>query len=197
MREAVDIYAGRGPRGGVAWDLVSAHIGHIRTPKQCSKRWLKTLQPKLHGARTGPWTEEEVRVYYEHNLTSYSQFEKLREGVALYQGQGKRGAIQWQRVSEHMGGVRSAHQCTMRWLQCEVNRKEGVKSGPWSQEEADLLHEAVQKHGATDWKIVADYMGNTRTPDQCSHRWNKILKPRLTGARTGAWTEDEVLGCHS
>lgn len=97
MRDAVEIYSGRGPRGGVAWDLVSAHMGHIRTPKQCSKRWLKTLQPKLQGARSGPWTEEEVRLCSEYaalvsNMRSLRSFAKVwlyikdKANVALFNG---------------------------------------------------------------------------------------------------------------
>jgi hypothetical protein len=37
--EAVRLYRGKGRKGGVAWRLVSEHMGRTRTMKQCKKRW--------------------------------------------------------------------------------------------------------------------------------------------------------------
>jgi len=43
--------------------------------------------------------------------------------------------------------------------------------------------------GAIHWGKVSEHMGGRRTSQQCSHRWNKTLKPKLVQA----WTEAEDL----
>ena len=65
------------------------------------------------------------------------------------------------------------------------------KKGRWTQEEDDELRAAVDSLGEKQWKAVALRVIG-RTPTQCLHRWNKILKPGLV---KGPWTivEDEAL----
>ena len=63
------------------------------------------------------------------------QDEKLLEGMQLYEGQGQRGGVNWVKVSEHMGGARTADQCSTRWNQTLKHRGGSSKSGEWSAEE--------------------------------------------------------------
>ena len=65
------------------------------------------------------------------------------------------------------------------------------KSGKWEEREDELLRQAVQQHGAKQWRLIAEFVPG-RTSIQCLHRWTKILKPGLV---KGAWTseEDEIL----
>ena len=47
-------------------------------------------------------------------------------GVELYKGQGKRGGVNWVKVSEHMGGTRAPQQCNSRWTRTLKPRSLGV-----------------------------------------------------------------------
>jgi hypothetical protein len=68
--------------------------------------------------------------------------------VALYRGQGKRGGVDWEKVSYHMGGTRSSKQCASRW---RVNLKlvdSGLmKEGPWTEDEVITLTQATIFYG--------------------------------------------------
>ena len=56
----------------------------------------------------------------------------------------------------------------------------------WSGADDDLLRALVAQHGAKNWKLVAQSL--SKKPDQCLHRWNKVLNPSLT---KGLWTPTE------
>eukprot|EP01036_Dinobryon_divergens_P023733 gene23733-32115_t len=57
----------------------------------------------------------------------------------------------------------------------------------WTQEEDDLLREAVRLHGAKCWKKISSLIAD-RSDVQCMQRWNGCLKPGLV---KGAWTNEE------
>jgi len=59
----------------------------------------------------------------------------------------------------------------------------------WTSEEDDLLAAAIAKHGARNWKAVADLVPG-RSHAQCLQRWAKVLKP---GLKKGQWTKEEDL----
>lgn len=65
------------------------------------------------------------------------------------------------------------------------------KRGRWSAEEDELLRLAVNDIGEKCWRDIAVKVPG-RTPIQCLHRWNKVLKPGLV---KGNWTceEDQML----
>lgn len=65
------------------------------------------------------------------------------------------------------------------------------KRGRWFNEEDELLRLAVNSIGEKCWREIACKVPG-RTPIQCLHRWNKVLKPGLT---KGNWTceEDQML----
>jgi hypothetical protein len=78
--------------------------------------------------KTGPWVAEED--------------ERLIEAVALYEGQGRGGAVDWGRVCEYMGGDRTYDQCRVRWngvLKVFKNRGTVVKTGPWAKLEVSIV----------------------------------------------------------
>ncbi|KAL0210453.1 hypothetical protein RCL1_004889 [Eukaryota sp. TZLM3-RCL] len=75
-----------------------------------------------------------------------------------------------------------------RVLRSSVNRKITTH---WSPEEDTKLIEAVEKahrSGWTGWKEVAKEVGNNRTADSCSQRWNRCLAPDI---KKGVWSADE------
>lgn len=59
--------------------------------------------------------------------------------------------------------------------------------GKWTEEEDDLLRQAVLDHGGKNWKKIASRLPG-RSDVQCLHRWQKVLKPGLV---KGPWTPEE------
>ena len=66
---------------------------------------------------------------------------------------------------------------------------DGIHSikGKWSQNEDNLLRQAVQLNGGRNWKKIASCLPG-RTDVQCLHRWQKVLRPGLI---KGPWTPEE------
>mmetsp|Transcript_22774 Transcript_22774/g.40962 ORF Transcript_22774/g.40962 Transcript_22774/m.40962 type:complete len:224 (+) Transcript_22774:458-1129(+) len=62
-----------------------------------------------------------------------------------------------------------------------------VKRGRWTNIEDELLKVAVQEFNEKCWREIAARVQG-RTPIQCLHRWNKVLKPGLV---KGPWTLEE------
>ena len=65
--------------------------------------------------------------------------------------------------------------------------KRRASMGKWTEEEDDLLRQAVSDFGGKSWKKIASRLAG-RTDVQCLHRWQKVLKPGLI---KGPWTPEE------
>ena len=63
----------------------------------------------------------------------------------------------------------------------------GERKGPWTEEEDDLLREAVAFYGAKQWSQVASRLKG-RIGKQCRERWHNHINPDI---KKDAWTEDE------
>jgi len=63
-------------------------------------------------------------------------------------------------------------------------KKQGIK---WTKQEDDTLRDAVEEHGAKNWKLISSRLPG-RSEVQCLHRWQKVLKPSLV---KGPWTAEE------
>ena len=61
------------------------------------------------------------------------------------------------------------------------------KRGKWAEAEDSQLNELIKKFGEKRWKLISEHMPG-RSPIQCLHRWDKILKP---GQVKGLWTQEE------
>ena len=59
--------------------------------------------------------------------------------------------------------------------------------GKWSEDEDELLRQAVDEFGGKNWKKIANKLQG-RTDVQCLHRWQKVLRPGLV---KGPWTPEE------
>ena len=59
--------------------------------------------------------------------------------------------------------------------------------GKWSEEEDELLRQAVKDFYGRNWKKIACRLEG-RTDVQCLHRWQKVLRPGLV---KGPWTAEE------
>jgi hypothetical protein len=71
--------------------------------------------------------------------------------------------------------------------QSAVVFKRRASMGKWTEEEDDLLRQAVSDFGGKSWKKIASRLSG-RTDVQCLHRWQKVLKPGLI---KGPWTPEE------
>jgi hypothetical protein len=105
----------------------------------------------------------------------------------------KRTSINWVAVAALIPG-RTNSQCRDRWrtsLDPHIDQASGHK-GIWTAVEDNKLNNAVQTHGANNWKEIAALVPG-RTKRNCQDRWKKILDPSIGRAngRTGAWSEDE------
>lgn len=184
LRQAASEFYGQGLRGGVDWQKVYEKMGKERSPQQYGHRWNRVVKFKGSTNKNSPWLPEED--------------ERLLEAVLLYDGQGLRGAVDWSRVSEFMGGDRTAQQCCHRWS--GVLKHRGVmKFSPWNSEEDKKLIEAVKLYqnqglrGGVSWGRVSEFLNRERSCQQCAHRWNRVLRHRTTpgSLNTSEWTEDE------
>lgn len=65
--------------------------------------------------------------------------------------------------------------------------KRRASMGKWTEQEDEILRQAVDDHGGKNWKKIADRLPG-RSDVQCLHRWQKVLKPGLI---KGPWTPQE------
>eukprot|EP00604_Paraphysomonas_vestita_P003115 CAMPEP_0174820820 /NCGR_PEP_ID=MMETSP1107-20130205/4872_1 /TAXON_ID=36770 /ORGANISM="Paraphysomonas vestita, Strain GFlagA" /LENGTH=157 /DNA_ID=CAMNT_0016036859 /DNA_START=54 /DNA_END=524 /DNA_ORIENTATION=- len=68
-----------------------------------------------------------------------------------------------------------------------IDNEEMKVRGKWTNEEDDVLREAVLLHGGKNWKKISERLVG-RSDVQCLHRWQKVLKPGLI---KGPWTKEE------
>jgi hypothetical protein len=185
LRESAVQFYGQGLRGGVDWQKVAERMGGSRTPQQYGHRWNRVLKSKGMNNKNAPWTRDED--------------ERLLEGISHFEGQGLRGAVDWGKVCEYMGGERSAQQCCHRWSGV-LKHRGAMKFSPWAPEEDIRLTEAINLYqnqglrGGVCWGKVSEYLNHERSCQQCAHRWNRVLKHRLgsnSGLNTSEWSEEE------
>jgi hypothetical protein len=68
-----------------------------------------------------------------------------------------------------------------------TSSKRRASMGKWTEEEDEILRQAVSDFGGKSWKKIACRLDG-RTDVQCLHRWQKVLKPGLV---KGPWTPEE------
>mmetsp|Transcript_26072 Transcript_26072/g.38550 ORF Transcript_26072/g.38550 Transcript_26072/m.38550 type:complete len:329 (+) Transcript_26072:589-1575(+) len=68
-----------------------------------------------------------------------------------------------------------------------INTKRRASMGKWTEQEDELLRQAVEEHNGKNWKKIANHLPG-RSDVQCLHRWQKVLKPGLI---KGPWTAQE------
>lgn len=53
------------------------------------------------------------------------------------------------------------------------------KRSPWTNEEDKIMKTLINKHGTTNWTLIANKLGNNRTGKQCRERWFNQLNPNM------------------
>lgn len=115
----------------------------------------------------------------------------------------KRYAPRWAEISKMLG--RSQDDVVQRWKN-RVEHRDKMRRGPWSEEEARQLLEALtitrdslvsngrddigkdiyeMEDGYIGWGVVSNYMNNVRSRQQCADKWRKIKRLILSQRKKG------------
>lgn len=147
----------------VNWETIQAQLPRKRPPLLLKNTWKHSLDPKL---RHGRWTPEES--------------DALAKLVKVY------GTNNWDAVADGIP-TRSRRQCLERW---RWQQDRNIEKGFFTQAEDRLLLAAVEKHGDTDWPLIASVMKTGRTPRQLASRYKYAFDPDTDRSE---WTEEERL----
>ncbi|RKP37962.1 Homeodomain-like protein, partial [Dimargaris cristalligena] len=151
---------------GLDWIEISRDFVRSRQPNECIIQWTCHDHPIIN---KDAWTPEET--------------DQLMQLVK--QSTPRR----WPQLAEKLQTNRTAVQCFQRYQ--EIITTTNVVKRRWTPEEDMLLYEAVQTYGEKNWQQIAHVL-ETRTGQQCLHRWAKSINPII---RRGRWTpaEDRAL----
>ncbi|AES90465.1 putative transcription factor MYB-HB-like family [Medicago truncatula] len=78
---------------------------------------------------------------------------------------------------------------------CEKNN--GLKRGPWTQEEDQKLIDYIQKHGYGNWRLLPKNAGLQRCGKSCRLRWTNYLRPDIKRGRFSFEEEETIIQLHS
>ncbi|XP_074301559.1 uncharacterized protein LOC141632790 [Silene latifolia] len=73
----------------------------------------------------------------------------------------------------------------------------GLKKGPWTEEEDDLLTNYIQKHGHGSWRALPKAAGLNRCGKSCRLRWTNYLRPDIKRGRFAEEEEDMIIKLHA
>ncbi|PHT46565.1 Myb-related protein Zm1 [Capsicum baccatum] len=74
--------------------------------------------------------------------------------------------------------------------------KLGLKRGPWSKEEDDLLINYINKNGHPNWRALPKLAGLLRCGKSCRLRWTNYLKPDIKRGNFTNEEEDTIIELH-
>ncbi|KAG5255065.1 MYB transcription factor family protein [Salix suchowensis] len=77
---------------------------------------------------------------------------------------------------------------------CEKN---GVKKGPWTEEEDKKLINYIQKHGHGRWRLLPKNAGLKRCGKSCRLRWTNYLRPDIKRGKLSFEEEETIIQLHS
>ncbi|XP_004504959.1 transcription factor MYB102-like [Cicer arietinum] len=77
---------------------------------------------------------------------------------------------------------------------CEKN---GLKRGPWTQEEDQKLIDYIHKHGYSNWRLLPKNAGLRRCGKSCRLRWTNYLRPDIKRGRFSFEEEETIIQLHS
>mmetsp|Transcript_588 Transcript_588/g.781 ORF Transcript_588/g.781 Transcript_588/m.781 type:complete len:491 (-) Transcript_588:1417-2889(-) len=66
---------------------------------------------------------------------------------------------------------------------------EGIKGGPWSEVEDNILRVAVTSYNSQNWTKISEHLPG-RTPVQCLAHWRNVLNSKVVKGK-GSWTPEE------
>ncbi|XP_065861808.1 transcription factor MYB30-like [Euphorbia lathyris] len=74
--------------------------------------------------------------------------------------------------------------------------KMGLKKGPWTSQEDNILISHIQKHGHTNWRALPKQAGLLRCGKSCRLRWINYLKPDIKRGNFTLQEEDTIFNLH-
>uniref|UniRef100_A0A7N0UMT6 Uncharacterized protein n=1 Tax=Kalanchoe fedtschenkoi TaxID=63787 RepID=A0A7N0UMT6_KALFE len=75
-------------------------------------------------------------------------------------------------------------------------RKMGLKRGPWTSEEDELLTKCINKEGEGKWRTLPERAGLARCGKSCRLRWMNYLRPCVKRGQIAPDEEDLILRLH-
>ncbi|KAJ6814848.1 transcription factor MYB39-like [Iris pallida] len=73
----------------------------------------------------------------------------------------------------------------------------GLKKGPWTTEEDQMLVDYIQKHGHGSWRALPKLAGLNRCGKSCRLRWTNYLRPDIKRGKFSPEEEQTILNLHS
>ncbi|MCD7455475.1 Transcription factor myb93 [Datura stramonium] len=77
---------------------------------------------------------------------------------------------------------------------CDEN---GLKKGPWTPEEDQILVDYIDKHGHGSWRALPKLAGLNRCGKSCRLRWTNYLRPDIKRGKFSEEEEEKILHLHS
>lgn len=74
--------------------------------------------------------------------------------------------------------------------------KMGLKKGPWTSEEDQILISFVQKHGHANWRALPKQAGLLRCGKSCRLRWINYLRPDIKRGNFTSEEEETIIKLH-
>ncbi|KAL9682518.1 hypothetical protein QQ045_014319 [Rhodiola kirilowii] len=75
-------------------------------------------------------------------------------------------------------------------------QKTGLKKGPWSAEEDEILIAHINNHGHSNWRALPKQAGLLRCGKSCRLRWTNYLNPDIKRGNFSREEEDMILNLH-
>ncbi|CAI9108160.1 OLC1v1007700C1 [Oldenlandia corymbosa var. corymbosa] len=79
---------------------------------------------------------------------------------------------------------------------CNNGSKAGLKRGPWTPEEDQLLSEYIKREGEGKWRTLPKKAGLLRCGKSCRLRWMNYLRPSVKRGHIAPDEEDLILRLH-
>jgi len=73
----------------------------------------------------------------------------------------------------------------------------GLKKGPWTPEEDNILVEYIQKHGHGSWRALPKLAGLNRCGKSCRLRWTNYLRPDIKRGKFSEEEEQLIINLHA
>ncbi|KAI3700550.1 hypothetical protein L2E82_45183 [Cichorium intybus] len=74
--------------------------------------------------------------------------------------------------------------------------KMGLKKGPWSRDEDQILISYIQQHGHPNWRALPKHAGLLRCGKSCRLRWTNYLRPDIKRGNFSREEEDTIIHLH-
>ncbi|CAJ1934090.1 unnamed protein product [Sphenostylis stenocarpa] len=73
----------------------------------------------------------------------------------------------------------------------------GLKKGPWTPEEDNILVEYIQRHGHGSWRALPNLAGLNRCGKSCRLRWTNYLRPDIKRGKFSEEEEQLIISLHA